>query len=94
MRGVRFLVVLRCPCVFFLFDAGAAHGAHVHAQGDVLVDNDGPGITGGFRVPPYIQYYALGHTSDVTPLSSYLLPPTSYLLYPRLAALLGTYGKP
>ena len=26
--------------------AGAADGAHVHAQGDVLVDHDGPGITG------------------------------------------------
>lgn len=48
----RVLPVLPPPlCGAFLlllagFAAGAADGAHVHAQGNVLVDHDGPGITG------------------------------------------------
>lgn len=49
------LVIRMCVIVFWCFlsvccwfAAGAADGAHVHAQGDVLVDHDGPGITGQF----------------------------------------------
>lgn len=35
-----------CGVVVGCCAAGPADGAHVHAQGDVLVDHDGPGVAG------------------------------------------------